>query len=338
MLVMVPSRRPTTVHETRQFIKVMMKAILHEKKNAPHKQLFSDVEKPVPLDSQVLVKVISASINAADYRSLKMGMSPKSGAYGSAISGTVESVGKDVNLFKTGDQVLGDLSDFGFGGLAEFVVAPQKALTLKPPALSMENAAALPVAATTALKALRDAGEIQSGHNVLIVGASGGVGTYAVQLAHYYGANVVAVCSERNTGQALSLGADRVIDYIVDDFTRAQDRYDLILAINGNYSLLAYRRMLNPKGIYVMVGGSLGQIFKSIFFGWALSFGGKKMKTLSAKSDPEDLAFVAKLMAEGKIKAVIEKRYPLDQAVEAFAYMSEGHARGKVVVNVQQEM
>ena len=192
------------------------------------------------------------------------------------------------------------------------------------------------MAATTALKALRDKGKIQKGQDVLIVGSTGGVGVYALQLAKYFGAKLTAVCSSKNIEQTTYLGADRVIDYTQNDFTKSRNRYDLIVAINGNYPLLGYRRILNSKGICVVVGGSLSQIFKSIFFGWLLSFGGKKMKTLSAKSDPKDLAYVAKLLDEDKIRAIIHKRYSLDKAAEAMDYLSKGHSPSKVIINIQE--
>jgi len=313
-----------------------MKAIVYDKKHSPYRLRLNEVKKPVPNDNEVLLKVVSVSLNAADYRSLKMGMIPKKKIFGSAVSGTIESIGKNIQHLKPGDAVVGDLTDSGFGGLAEFAVAPERAFTYKPANTSFEDSATLPVAATTALKALRDKGNIREGQNVLIVGSTGGVGIYALQLAKYFGAKVTAVCSTNNIEQTTSLGADEVIDYTKNDFTKGSVRYDLIVAVNGNYPLLAYRRILNSNGIYVMVGGKLAQIFKSIFFGWFLSFGGKKMKTLSAKPGPEDLEFVAKLLDEGNIKAIIHKRYTLDKAVEAMDYLSKGHSPGKVIINIQE--
>jgi len=314
-----------------------MKAILFNKKNLPYKLGVEEVEKPAPNDDEVLLKVVCVSLNAADYRSMKMGMIPKKKIFGSAVSGIIETVGKNIQHFKAGDEVVGDLTDFGFGGLAEFVTAPEKAFALKPANTSFEDAVTLPVAATTALKALRDKGQIQHNKKVLIVGSSGGVGSFVLQLANYFGAHTTAVCSTKNLSAATSLGADQVIDYTKHNFTKDNNRYDLILAINGNYSLLAYRRMLNLKGVYVMVGGTLAQVFKSIFFGWLWSFGGKKMKVLSAKADPKDLEYLLKLMDEGHIKAIIHKRYPLDKAAEAMDELSKGHAPGKVVINIREE-
>ncbi len=313
-----------------------MKAIVYDKNHLPYRLRLKEVKKPVPGDNEVLLKVLFVSLNAADYRSMKMGVIPKRKIYGSAVSGTIDSVGKNIKHLKSGDEVVGDLTDFGFGGLAEFAVAPEKAFTHKQPNTSFEDSVTLPVAATTALKALRDKGNIRKGQNVLIVGSSGGVGIFTLQLAKYFGAKVTAVCSSGNIEQTVSLGADKVIDYAKEDFTKSSIRYDLIVAINGNYPLLGYRRILNSKGIYVMVGGTLTQIFKSIFFGWLLSFGGKKMKSLSAKSDSEDLEYVAKLLDEGKIKAIIHERYALNKAAEAMDYLIKGHSPGKVIINIQE--
>jgi NADPH:quinone reductase-like Zn-dependent oxidoreductase len=314
-----------------------MKAIVYNKKHSPDKLVYSDVQKPKPTENQILVRVRSVSINAADYRSMKMGMIPKNKIFGAAIAGIVESVGVNTQLFKPGDDVFGDLSDFGFGGLAEYAVAPEKALVLKPDTMSFEEASTLPVSATTALKALRDKGNIQKSQKVLLVGAAGGVGTFAIQLANYYEANITAVCSTRNLEQSKSFGADHIIDYTREDFTKSDERYDLIVAINGNHSLISYKRLLNKTGIYVMVGGALVQVFKSIFFSWLFSMGSRKMRFLSAKSDRKDLEFLAQLFEKGKIKAPIEQYFPLEKTADAMNYLSEGHAKGKVVIKVNDK-
>jgi NADPH:quinone reductase-like Zn-dependent oxidoreductase len=311
-----------------------MKAVVYNKKNLPDRLIYCDVDKPAPNDNEVLIKVIAVSANAADYRSMKMGLIPKRKIFGADIAGIVESAGKNVRMLKPGDEVIGDLAGFGFGGFAEYAVAPEKALILKPKKILFEEAASLPMAALTALQALRDKGNIQKGQNVLIVGSSGGVGTFAVQLAKYYSAVVTAVCSTANVEQAGSLGADYVIDYTKEDFTKNNRSYDLIIAINGNRALTAYRRTLNPKGIYVMVGGALSQIFKSLLFGWLMSFGSKKMCSLAAKSNQKDLEFIVKLVEDGSVRPVIDRRYTLDKTVDAFRYLSQGHARGKVVITV----
>jgi len=312
-----------------------MKAIIYIKKGLPDKLIYSDVEKPRPNDNEVLIKILAVSANAADYRSMRMGFIPKRKIFGADIAGKVESVGKNIQQFKPGDEVIGDLSDYGFGGFAEYAVAPEKALIQKPAKILFEEAAALPLAAITALQALRDKGNIQKGQNILIVGSGGGVGTFAVQLAKYFGSMVTAVCSTTNVEQTNTLGADYVIDYTKEDFTKSNRCYDLIIAVNGNRSLFAYKRTLNPNGIYVMVGGALWQIFKSILFGWLMSFGSKKMRFLAAKSNQMDLEFIVKLVENGKIKPVIDRRYSLDKTAEAMRYLGEGHARGKVIINVE---
>ena len=311
-----------------------MKAIIYQKKGSPNQLQLQELEKPVPGAQEVLVKIHAVSPNAADYRAMQLGMIPKGKVFGSAIAGVVESAGHKIEHFKPGDCVIGDLSGVGFGGFAEYVLAPEKALVHKPEKLTFEEAATLPVAATTALKALRDKGQLQPGQSVLLVGSGGGVGTFAVQLAKYYGAELTAVCSTQNREKASSLGADFVIDYTQEDFTQNGKRYDLIIAINGNYSLLKFRKALNPKGTYVMVGGSLPQIFKSLLFGWLLSVGSKKMKSLSAKSNQQDLAFLAQLMEKQQIQAVIDHRYPFEKTAEAMNYLAQGHARGKTVITI----
>jgi len=313
-----------------------MKAVVYNKKGVPDKLEYCDVEKPKPADNEVLVRIVAVSVNAMDYRSMKMGMIPKKKIFGADVSGRVESVGSNIQEFKPGDEIIGDLSDHGSGGFAEYAVAPEKALTLKPANISFEEAAALPVAATTALRALRDRGRIQEGQKVLIVGSSGGVGTFALQLAKYYGAKISAVCSSRNVEQSHSFGAEKVIDYTKEDFSKSGDKYDLILAINGNSRLSTYRRMLNPGGIYVMVGGELSQIIRSIVFGRFLSFGSRKMYTLTVKSSQKDLEFLAKLAGDGKIKPLIESTYSLDKSAEAMSYLNEGHARGKVIIKCEK--
>ena len=314
-----------------------MKAVVYTKKGSPEKLIYCDVDKPTPNDNEVLIKVHAVSANAADYRSMKMGIIPKRKIFGADIAGCVESVGKNVTQFKPRDEVLGDLAGYGFGGFAEYVTAPEKALIIKPAKLLFEEAAALPMAALTALQALRDKGNIQKGQKVLIVGSGGGVGTFSIQLSKYFGAVVTGVCSSKNVEQTSYLGADYVIDYTKEDFTKNNMRYDLILAINGNRPLSVYKRILTPNGICLMVGGSLSQIFKSLLFGWLMSFGSKKMRFLAAKSNKNDLEFLVKLLEDGKIKPVIDRRYSLDKTADAMRYLSEGHARGKVVINVESE-
>ena len=284
-----------------------MKALVYNKKSSTGKLVYTDIEKPSPQDSEVLVKIHAASVNAADYRSMKMGIIPKKRIFGADIAGTVELAGNNAHLFKPGDEVIADLSGIGFGGFAEYAAVPEKLLAFKPKNLSFEEAAALPLASVTALQAIRNKGKIRRGHHVLILGSSGGVGTYAIQLARHFGGEVTAVCSTRHTEQARSLDADHVIDYTKENFTGGDRRYDLILAVNGNYPLLKCRRLLKKNGIYVMVGGTLKQIFKALLFGRLLSSGAKKVRAVAAKPNREDLGFIANLAEEGRLKPVIEK-------------------------------
>ncbi len=313
-----------------------MKAVIYNKKNRPNRLVYTEVEKPVPMDSEVLIRIHAVSANAADYRSIQMGMIPKKKIFGADIAGTVEAVGKTIKEFQPGNEVIGDLAGCGFGGFAEYAVAPEKLLVRKPGGMTFEQAAALPMAGVTALKALRKKGNVQQGQTVLLLGGAGGVGTFAIQLASYFGAEVTAVCSTANVEQTRSLGARHVVDYSVEDITRRPEHYNLILAVNGNYSISACKRLLKPGGRYVMVGGALSQVFKALIFGWLFSFGSKKILSLAAKPDKKDLEFIARLAEEGTIKPVIDRRYTLDQTPEAMRYLSDGHARGKVVITVRE--
>ena len=307
-----------------------MKAVVYEKPSL----IYKETEKPVQKDDEVLVKVHAASANALDYRSMRMGMIPKRKIFGGDIAGQVQAVGKSVKRFTPGDAVFGDISDHGLGGFAEYAAAPESTLVHIPAGVSFEQAAALPVASITALQALRDRGGIKRGKKVLINGAGGGVGTFAVQLAKYFGANVTAVCSSANAALVRSLGADHVIDYTQEDFTKIGQRYDLILAVNGCCSLLAYKRMLNKNGVCVIVGGAMRQLIKSLIFGPLMSLSSKKIRTARTKSNPNDLAFIIGLVEAGKIKPVIDKKYALCETAQAIQYLSLGHARGKVIINI----
>jgi NADPH:quinone reductase-like Zn-dependent oxidoreductase len=311
-----------------------MKAVVYNKKDSSERLIYCETDKPIPNDNEVLIKVHAVSLNAADYRSMKTGIIPKRVIFGSDISGRIESVSKNITQFKPGYEVIGYLARFGFGGLAEYVTAPERALITKPSQISFEQGASLPMSVLTALQAIRVKGNIQKGHKVLIVGSAGGVGTFAVQLAKYFEAEVTGVCSSKNIQQTKSLGADYVIDYSQEDFAIRPNHYNLILGINGNYPLLAYKRTLAPRGIFVMIGGSLSQIFKSLIFGRLLSFGSKKMKYLFAKANKKDLEFLSRLLENGRIKPVIERRYSLDKTADAMKYLSQGHSSGKVVINI----
>jgi NADPH:quinone reductase-like Zn-dependent oxidoreductase len=323
-----------------------MKAMVYHEYGSPDVLKLKEVEKPIPGDDEVLIKVHAASANAADWRLLRadpflvrlMGgglLKPKNTILGADIAGRLEAVGTNVKQFQPGDEVFGDLSGCGWGGFAEYVCAREDALALKPANISFEQAAAVPMAAVTALQGLRDKGQIQPGQKVLINGASGGVGTFAVQLAKSFGAEVTAVCSARHLDMVRSLGADQVIDYTQEDFTQHGQRYDLILAANGYHPLLAYKRALSPKGIYVCTGGSMAQMFQALLLGpWMSMIGGQKMGALSAKPNQKDLVFMKELLEAGKVVPVIDRRYPLSEVAEALRYLEEGHARGKVVITV----
>jgi NADPH:quinone reductase-like Zn-dependent oxidoreductase len=321
-----------------------MKAVVYTNYGSPDVLQLKDVEKPSPKDNEVLIKIHAASVNAYDWHLLTadiflmrlMGgglLKPKYTRLGADIAGRVEAVGKNVKQFQPDDEVFGMVR----GGFAEYVCALEDALALKPSNLSFEEAAAVPMAALTALQGLRDEGKIQSGQKVLINGASGGVGTFAVQIAKSFGAEVTAVCSTRNVDQARSLRADHVIDYTKEDFTQSRQKYDLILAANGYHPLSAYKRALTPKGIYVMAGGSKAQMFQAMLLGSLMSeTGGRKMRSVSAKRNQKDLVILAKLLEAGKVVPVIDRRYPLNKAAEALRYLGEGHAQGKVVITMEE--
>jgi 2-desacetyl-2-hydroxyethyl bacteriochlorophyllide A dehydrogenase len=311
-----------------------MKAVVYDRRNSPNVLAVREVEIPVPQDNEVLVKIHAVSLNAADYRSMQVGIIPKRKIFGADIAGQVEKVGKNIENFKVGDDVFGDIARAGFGGLAEYAVAPEQFLALKPSNISFEEAAAIPMASVTALQALRDLGNIQKGQKVLICGAGGGVGNFAVQLAKSFGAEVIAVCSTENAEIVRSIGADTIIDYKTEDFTKSGKHYDLVLAVNGNHSLFAYKGILTTHGVIVMAGGSLAQLFSTIIFGSLLSIGNKKIRHLSTKYNRKDLELVTKLVEAGKVKPIIDRRYPLDQTAEAMRYIKKGHARGKVIITV----
>ncbi len=320
-----------------------MKAIVHAKYGPPDVLQLQEMEKPTPMDDEVLIKVHAASINAYDWHLLSadlilvrlMGvglLKPNDMRLGADIAGRVEAVGKNIKQFQPGDEVFGDV---GLGSLAEYACGSENRLVLKPASMTFEQAAAIPMAALTALQGLRDKGQIQPGQKVLINGAGGGVGTFAVQIAKSFGAEVTAVCGTRNLDTARSIGADHVIDYTREDFTKNGQRYDLIFAVNGYHSIFDYRRALSPNGIYVMAGGSLAQLFHGFLLGPQLSkTEGKKMGSFMANINQKDLTFMIELIEAGKVKPVIAKCYPLCDAAEAFRYLGEGHAQGKVVITV----
>ena len=308
-----------------------------------------DIEKPVPKNNEVLIKVRAASVNPLDWHTMRgspylarmMGglREPKDQRLGVDVAGQVEAVGSNVTHFKPGDDVFG-LCQGAFAENActsEFAMA-MSALAIKPASVTFEQAASLPVAAFTALQGLRDKGQLQAGQKVLINGASGGVGTFAVQIARSFGADVTGVSSTRNVNMVRSLGANRVIDYTQEDFTKRRHRYDLILDCVGNHSLLACKRVLNPKGICVVVTGPdglwLGPVARMLNALLLSPFVSQNFVPFIAKPGKEDLAMFLELMETGKMTPVIDRRYRLSDVAEAIRYVEEGHARGKVIITL----
>jgi NADPH:quinone reductase-like Zn-dependent oxidoreductase len=329
----------------------LMKAIVYHEYGAPDVLHLEEIEKPVPDDNQVLIKVRAASANPLDWhymegtpyiaRSVAFGLfKPKVPRLGVDVAGQVETVGKNVTQFKPGDEVFGAAA----GAFAEYARASENKVVLKPANLTFEQVASVPIAALTALQGLRDYGKIQPGQKVLINGASGGVGTFAVQLAKNFGADVTGVCSTRNVALVRSLGANRVVDYTKEDFTQGEQRYDLILDNVGNHSLSAISRVMNPKGTYVLVGGGgindtqwtgpLVRVIKALLLS---PFVSQDMGMMMAEINKKDLTILSDLMQAGKVTPVIDKRYKLSEVPEAIRYLEGGHARGKVVITVEDK-
>jgi len=325
-----------------------MKAIVFTKYGPPDVLELKEVEKPIPKDNEVLVKVHAASLNAADFeyrrgifvvRLLYRGLvKPKYKILGSDIAGQVEAVGRNVKQFKPGDEIWGDLSyPYGFGTFAEYVCVPENASRLKPASMTFEEAAAIPTAGVVALQNLRGRRPIQPGQNVLINGAGGSVGTFTVQIAKHFGAEVTGVDSTEKLDLVRSIGADHVIDYTKEDFTKGGQRYDLIVDVVVHRSVFDYKRALSPQGICVFIGGSMIQVFLNMLLGPLISMTGSKKMGL-VKWEPnkkEDLVFLQELFEAGKVKPIIDRYYPLHEVPEAFRYLEEGHAKGKVVITVE---
>jgi len=325
----------------------LMKAIVYRCYGSPDVLRFEDIERPTAADDEVLVKVHAAAVNPLEWHYMRgtpyiMRMdsglgAPKNPRLGVDFAGTVEAVGKNVKRFRPGDEVFGGRS----GAFAEYVrVREDRALVLKPAKLTFEQAASVPIAAITALQGLRDKGRIQPGQKVLINGASGGVGTFAVQIAKSFGADVTGVCSTRNVEMVRSLGADHVIDYTREDFTASDQRYDLILDNVGNHSFSEYRRILNPEGIYVMVGGPktgkwLGPLGRAMRAPIYSAFVSQEFGFFVSEMKQKDLTVLRDLMQAGKVTPVIDRRYSLSEVPEAIRYLEQGRARGKVVITVE---
>jgi len=324
----------------------LMKAIVYCDYGSADVLKLEDVEKPTPGDSQVLVRVRAAAVNPLDWHYMRgtpyfmrldAGLrKPKVIRLGVDFAGTVESVGRSVTRLKPGDDVFGART----GALAEYVTVAADRIVLKPGNMTFEQAAAVPVAAVTALQGLRDQGQVRAGQQVLINGASGGVGTFAVQIAKSLGAHVTGVCSTRNVEMVRSIGADEVVDYTKADYTKGAPRYDVIIDNVGNHSLLDNRRVLKPGGKYVIVGGPSGRwidplprVFGAIVVSW---FVGEDLRFFLARVNPKDLTVLRDLMEAGKVTPVIDRRYKLAEAAAAIRYLEEGHARGKVVITIEQ--
>jgi NADPH:quinone reductase-like Zn-dependent oxidoreductase len=317
-----------------------MKAIVYTEYGSPDVLQFKDVEKPAPTDNEVLLKVHAASANPADWHLMRAEpflarlanglLKPKNTKLGADVAGQVEAVGSNVTQLQVGDDVFGEMPLNELGGFAEYVCAPETLLVLKPAKITFEQAAAVPLAAFTALQGLRDKGQIQPGQRVLINGASGGVGTFAVQIAKSFKTEVTGVCSTRNLDMVRSIGADYVIDYTQEDFTQTGQRYELIFDAVGNRSVSDYKRALSPNGICSVAGfTSLSRLFQIMLLG------GKKVGMMkTAKANKEDLVFIKELLEAGKVVPVIDRCYPLAETAEAIRYHETGHARGKVIITV----
>ena len=322
-----------------------MKAIVYEKYGPPEVLQLKEVDTPTPTDNEVQVKIHAASANPLDWHRmrgapflvrLEEGLrKPKMPMLGADIAGRVEAVGKNVTEFQPSDEVFGECG-WG-GGFAEYVCVTEENLVLKPTNITFEEAAAVPVVAFTALQGLRDYGQIQSEQMVLINGASGGVGTFAVQIAKSFGAEVTGVCSTRNLDMVRSIGADQVIDYTQEDFTRHGQHYDLIYDAVGNRSVSDYKRALKPRGICIITGfTTLSRLFQHMILGPLISMTGNKKIGMQgvAKPNQKDLVFMKELLEAGKVIPVIDRCYPLRETAEAIRYLEKGHARGKVVITV----
>jgi len=323
---------------------MLMKAFVYTEYGPPGVLESKEVEQPTPKENEVLVNVHAASINSWDWDLLRGRpievrlwglLKPKYNIPGADIAGRVASVGRNVKQFQPGDEVFGDLCGCGWGGFAEYVCADENALAPKPASLTFENAAAVPQAGLMALQGLRDKGQIQSGQQVLINGAGGGVGTFAVQIAKSVGAEVTGVDSTSKLDMVRSIGADHVIDYTREDFTLNPQRYDLILDVAAYRSVFDYKRVLSPNGTYVVVGGSLARIFQTLFLGpWISLTESKKMVLLAAKPN-KDLGFMTELLVAGTVVPVIDRFYAFNEVPEALGYFGEGNVKGKVVITLK---
>jgi NADPH:quinone reductase-like Zn-dependent oxidoreductase len=320
-----------------------MKAIVYTIYGPPAVFQLKELEKPTPKDDEVLVKVHAASVNSWDWELLRKKPSmvslgrrsdPRYKILGADIAGQVEAVGRNVKQFQPGDEVFGDLCQSGFGGFAEYVCARENALAMKPASMTFEEAAAVPQAGLLALQGLRNKGQIQPGQKVLINGAGGGVGTFAVQIAKSFGAEVTGVDSTMKLDMLRSIGADHVIDYTQEDYTKCGQRYDLIIDVVAYRSIFDYKRALRPRGTFLAVGGSWARIFQLLLLGPLIRMGGGKKMGILVYKPNKDSAFLIDLIVAGKVVPVIDRRYPLREVPEALRYLGEGYALGKLVITV----
>lgn len=325
-----------------------MQAVVADRYGSPEVLELKDVAIPILKDNEVLIKIRAVSLNAADWHvlgadpflvRLMFGLTkPKITILGADVAGTIEEIGKNVKQFKPGDEVFGDLSGSGWGAYAEYVCANENAIVKKPSNISFEEAAASGMAAVTALQSLNKYTNIKPGQSVLINGASGGVGAFAVQIAKSFGAEVTAVCSAGNVDLARKLGADRVIDYTTSDFTKNEDTYDVIVAVNGYHPISDYKHALKPNGTYIMVGGAVAQMTQAMFVGPVTSMiGSKKLTHLMAKPNKKDLTYIKGLLETGQVRPVMDKVFPLSEVAAALSYLKLGHAKGKVVIKVADD-
>lgn len=320
-----------------------MKAITYTEYGSPEVLHMSEIEKPTPKENEVLIKVHAAAANPLDWRKMRADpflvrlsdgfLRPKETRLGADVAGRVEAVGAAVTRFRPGDEVFGER---GVAGFAEYIAMPEECLAHKPANISFEEAAAVPVAALTALQALRDHGQIKAGQKLLINGASGGIGTYAVQMGKVFGAEVTGVCSTRNLELVRSLGADHVIDYTREDFTQNGRHYDLILDNVANHSVTKCLQALNPQAICVVAGfKTIGRLLYTVTLGsWRAKANGQQVKIFNAQINSKDLMLLASWLESGQIKSVIDNCYPLNQTAEALSYLEKGHARGKVIISI----
>ncbi len=320
-----------------------MQAIVYRTYGSPDVLRCEEIEQPIPAADEVLIEVHAASVNPFDWHFMRgepylfrlmTGLGkPKNPRLGADVAGTVAAVGRDVTRLRAGDQVFGACR----GSFAEYACAPVSRLAVKPENVTFEQAASVPIAALTALQALRDKGHVRSGHHVLVNGAAGGVGTFGVQIAKSFGARITGVCSARNLELVRGIGADDVIDYAREDLATRAERYDIVLDLVGNRSLRAWRGVLNPNGIYVGAAGTtdpwmIGPLVRMMAAPLLSLFGSRKLVSLLASINTDDLALVGALLASGKVTPVIDRRYALSEVPEAIRYLEAGHARGKVII------